>query len=206
MLASYCGNLDQTALKQAIRDYIIAVEWEEQEGIQPNGPVNAQGGGGARQRGPAGGAVAAQQRAQVCHIMEDLEDDDGDNDGVPAPAFALNRAAVEAIVDAQLVRYESERQLKFFTHVDDDGNPYGHSNPLDWWRTNRVHYPALSKVARMILAIPATSAPSERLFSHAGLTITKDRARLTPDVASDLIFLHDAYPLVMPHLMPPAPP
>ena len=90
--------------------------------------------------------------------------------------------------------------------MDDDGNPDGYSNPLDWWKTNSVHFPALSKVARMILAIPATSAPSERLFSHAGLTITKDRARLPPDVASDLIFLHDAYPLVMPHLMPPAPP
>jgi len=120
--------------------------------------------------------------------MEDLEDDDEDLNNVPAPVFALNRATVEAIVDAQLVRYESERQLKFFSEVDDEGKPYGHSNPLDWWRTNSVHYPALSKVARMILAIPATSAPSERLFSHAGLTITKDRARLTPDIASDIIY------------------
>jgi hypothetical protein len=106
------------------------------------------------------------------------------------------------MVDAQLLRYDNEPQIKFFTNVDADGNAFGHSNPLDWWRSNSVNYPAVAKAARMILAIPATSAPCERLFSHAGLTISNDRARLTPDVASDLIFLHDGYPLVMPHLMP----
>ena len=33
----------------------------------------------------------------------------------------------------------------------------------------------------------------ERLFSHAGLTIANDRARLLPDLASELIYLHDAW-------------
>ena len=42
----------------------------------------------------------------------------------------------------------------------------------------------------MLNDIPATSAPVERLFSHAGLTITEKRNRLAEDVAADLIFLN----------------
>jgi len=44
-----------------------------------------------------------------------------------------------------------------------------------------------------ILCIPGTSAPSERLFSQAGLTIAKDRASLLPETAATLIFLQDAW-------------
>jgi len=34
------------------------------------------------------------------------------------------------------------------------------------------------------LSIPATSAPSDHIFSVAGLTISKDRARIASDVAN----------------------
>ena len=49
----------------------------------------------------------------------------------------------------------------------------------------------MAKLARRILAQPATSASSERLFSSAGLTIAKDRASIDPDNAEDLIFLKE---------------
>ena len=52
----------------------------------------------------------------------------------------------------------------------------------------------LSILASQLLSIPATSAPSEHVFSVAGLTISKDRARLASDVANELVFLHDALP------------
>jgi hypothetical protein len=42
--------------------------------------------------------------------------------------------------------------------------------------------------------MPATSAPSEHVFSSAGLTIAKDHGRLAPQTANELIFLHDAIP------------
>ena len=40
-------------------------------------------------------------------------------------------------------------------------------DPLDWWRTQTETYRRLSHLARAVLAIPATSAPSERIFSAA---------------------------------------
>jgi hypothetical protein len=42
------------------------------------------------------------------------------------------------------------------------------------------------------VAEPATSASLERIFSSAGLTITSLRARLTPDNASNILFLAGA--------------
>lgn len=74
-------------------------------------------------------------------------------------------------------------------------NPDGSfTNPLDWWRVKHHQFPLLSKLAIKYLAIPATSAPSERVFSTAGITIANERAKLDPKDAGDLVFLHDAVP------------
>jgi len=44
------------------------------------------------------------------------------------------------------------------------------------------------------MSIPATSAPSECVFSVADLTISKDRMQLSSDDANEMVFLHDALP------------
>ena len=68
------------------------------------------------------------------------------------------------------------------------------SDPLQWWAGNQHKFPSLARLASMYLAIPASSAPSERVFTSAGLTIAKDRARLLPSRADELVFLHDSLP------------
>jgi hypothetical protein len=54
----------------------------------------------------------------------------------------------------------------------------------------------LLEVALRLLCTPATSAPSERVFSVARITIAKDRARLAPQTANELIILHDVIPAI----------
>jgi hypothetical protein len=71
------------------------------------------------------------------------------------------------------------------------------SNPLAWWKLKEFKYPELAKLARKVLAIPATSAPSERMFSVAGLTATKLRNRLSGDTVSLLVWLHSAWNTVV---------
>jgi hypothetical protein len=67
------------------------------------------------------------------------------------------------------------------------------SDPLQWWQVQEKMLPILSVLARRMLCVPATSAPTERVFSVAGLTISKCRASVLPQNASDLIFLHDSW-------------
>ena len=49
------------------------------------------------------------------------------------------------------------------------------NNPLDIWHNNAMEFPYLAGVSRRVLAIPATQAQSESMFSTAGLTVNKRR-------------------------------
>ncbi|XP_034565509.1 zinc finger BED domain-containing protein 1-like [Notolabrus celidotus] len=63
-------------------------------------------------------------------------------------------------------------------------------SPLSWWKSNEARYPTLASLAKSFLCIPATSTPSERLFSAAGNITSKKRASLTPEHVDMLTFLH----------------
>ena len=67
--------------------------------------------------------------------------------------------------------------------------------PLQWWKANEPLFPHLAVIAKRFLCIPATSAPTERVFSSAGLTISNARARMLPENADNLVFLNDNYEL-----------
>jgi len=49
----------------------------------------------------------------------------------------------------------------------------GYNNPLGWWRIHAEKYPNIWIIARCVLAIPATSAPLERVFSAAANIVNK---------------------------------
>jgi zinc finger BED domain-containing protein 1 (E3 SUMO-protein ligase ZBED1) len=65
---------------------------------------------------------------------------------------------------------------------------------LLWWKKKEeALYPYIAKLAKKLLCIPATSAPAERLFSHAGLGIAKARTALLPENAFVIVFQHDSW-------------
>jgi hypothetical protein len=96
----------------------------------------------------------------------------------------------EIAVHLEMMSYEREGVLERLTLID---GKEVHNNPLDWWKLKAGKYPILSSIARRILCVPATSAPCERLFSYAGLTISNDRNRLLPENAEEFIFLRVAW-------------
>ena len=77
---------------------------------------------------------------------------------------------------------EIARYLQFPTIYRDD-------DPLQWWKFHENDFPLLSQYARRYLAIPASSAPTERLFSKAGQILTAKRVQLKPNKANMLVFL-----------------
>lgn len=62
-------------------------------------------------------------------------------------------------------------------------------DPLIIWEDMKNVYPNLFKLAEKVFTIPATSVPSERLFSKAGATATLNRNRLSPKMLGKLLFL-----------------
>lgn len=64
-------------------------------------------------------------------------------------------------------------------------------DPLDWWSKNATTFPVLSILAMRYLAIPATSAASERLWSRASNIITNRRSQIRHHVVADLMFLKE---------------
>lgn len=122
--------------------------------------------------------------AQLLDDSDDGGDGDDDDDG-NAPNAAQRH---EQNVDAELYRYN---QLPVLARIDNDTQEF--NNPFEWWSRHEGQLPIMAQLARSILCIPATSAPAERLFSSAGLTIANDRASLLPENAADLIFLRNAW-------------
>ncbi|XP_018406811.1 PREDICTED: zinc finger BED domain-containing protein 4-like [Cyphomyrmex costatus] len=72
----------------------------------------------------------------------------------------------------------AKRELQRYLHSKVIHRKY---NPLTWWTTEgRRNYPNLEQVALQYLCIPATSVPSERVFSKAGQILSDRRTRLQP--------------------------
>ncbi|XP_028408650.1 zinc finger BED domain-containing protein 1-like [Dendronephthya gigantea] len=82
----------------------------------------------------------------------------------------------------QRLSREIEQYLKYSV-IDGD------ENPLEWWRRNEREFPLLSQLGKKYLCIQASSSPSERLFSKAGLIATPARANLKPEKVDMLVFL-----------------
>ena len=77
--------------------------------------------------------------------------------------------------------------LKEFSSYVDDNNFEKNANPLKFWKANGSRYPTLSKMAKIYFGVPATSAPVERVISHAGNIMRPDRSRLLPKNFENLV-------------------
>ena len=78
-------------------------------------------------------------------------------------AFFKKNAAVSSPNQSEEEKIETELKSYLLTpDVDPD------TNPLEWWKRHQPNFPRLSVLAKKYLTIPATSAPSERVFSVGG--------------------------------------
>ena len=64
-------------------------------------------------------------------------------------------------------------------------------NILNWWKINSVKLSILSRMARDILAVPATTIASEAAFSVGGRVIDESRSCLLPEIVEALVTTDD---------------
>ncbi len=67
---------------------------------------------------------------------------------------------------------------------------YDDRDLLGWWSQHEKTIPLLSRLARHVLSIPASS---KRVFSTAGRTLEERRTSLKPSTVDAIIFLHNAH-------------
>jgi hypothetical protein len=63
------------------------------------------------------------------------------------------------------------------------------TEPLQFWKTHRNHFPFLAQYARSLLSIPATTTNVKREFSTAGWVLNQRRTNLKPEEVDKIIFV-----------------
>ncbi|CAF3896809.1 unnamed protein product [Rotaria sp. Silwood1] len=63
------------------------------------------------------------------------------------------------------------------------------NNPLDFWKIHSKTFPLLSKLAKRIHSIPATSTGVERQFSSAGLIMNQRRTNINPEQIDNILLV-----------------
>lgn len=111
---------------------------------------------------------------------------DGDEDALDAPyqdSPTLSRTSLACLFD-------SVDPLKLWLH---DFHAYlnlkdclGGISIIQWWGINSPRYPVWASLACDFLSVMATSVSSKRAFSSAGITISKRRNHLKPDIVEAL--------------------
>ena len=88
----------------------------------------------------------------------------------------LNSEQIKIAAMAEVVKYLKRKPKR---------PPYA-SDPLDWWRENEARFPHIALLARRYLA---SSAPSERVFSHMQIVVDKKKTSLSKNKVERLVFL-----------------
>ena len=140
-------------------------------------------------------------KAELKKITEELDassqsSDSADTPAPSPPATKRKKTAFDILLGEEEETADNTIEDELAQYFTDKVAAHD-CHPLRWWEQNEFRFPNLAKVARSILCIPATSTSSERLFSTAGLTVTKLRNCLKPEKVDAPIFLKNSQYLSM---------
>lgn len=95
---------------------------------------------------------------------------------------------LQSRIKAEVALWKSQLSIELRTPVPGTEGVYQYPNVLEFWKNQSQNFPLLSPIARKVLAVPATSVPSERVGSVAGNIVRARRSRLCENLISDLTF------------------
>ena len=96
----------------------------------------------------------------------------------PLKSTVLLDVILEIITDSNSDTLSTTTEVETF--LSESLLDYKTGNPYTWWGQNKKRFPMLSVLAQRYLCPPATSFPSERLFSAAGNLHDDKRNRILP--------------------------
>lgn len=124
---------------------------------------------------PSGSSAKRSRREAGYSLATQLTYPDSDqDDSIETEDIALNE-----------IIGEINRFYNTYLKLSDD------INPLDFYKEHQNVYPHLANLSRLLFAIPASSVPSECLFSKAADITNNDRNRLKADKVEALMFIKE---------------
>lgn len=134
--------------------------------------------------------VLTSQDSQDTSYQEDSQDD--------MPAAKKAKSNKKSALDILLGPEENnEENVNLADEVEtylQSKSPPRSTNIFEWWKINEPRYPNIARLARSMLCIPATSTAAERIFSSAGITVSKRRSCLKPENVDKILFLNKNLP------------
>ncbi|XP_047141157.1 zinc finger BED domain-containing protein 4-like [Hydra vulgaris] len=97
--------------------------------------------------------------------------------GQDSNASELYRSSKDSPFDIELEAY---KRLGF---------PDKNYNILEWWKIHSPQLPILSRAAKKVLCVPASSTSSERVFSQAGNIVSCKRTLLKAETIEKLVYV-----------------
>ena len=109
---------------------------------------------------------------------------------VPKPSVLDDLLGVSSTsMDVDPSSVNGETELNAYMRVQQVTND---TDPLIWWKQHQEEFPRLARMARQYLAVPASSASPERLFSSVGLVKSDLRGRLLDTTLIDVMWAKQA--------------
>lgn len=127
---------------------------------------------------------AASTDDRTLRIMQHYYDEEDEENDLPTSTAVIHQSEIDNYLKFGIDKSKPS---------DVSANSSAHAqeyNPLNFWMQNYSLYPRLSKIAKRVFAVPATSSAVEREFSLAGNIVTKKRSRLSPETVNDIVFLN----------------
>jgi hypothetical protein len=96
-------------------------------------------------------------------------------------------SVAEASIDDSAAKALEQNIGAYLQRTIDNEESAADCDPLAWWKRAAPDFPCLAEFASRYLAVPATTAESERLFSLSGAVVSPMRTRLSPERVNQLV-------------------
>ncbi len=105
--------------------------------------------------------------------------------------------ALRAVCESKLDRYLHDVINKGACPMYDENDAF--NDILKWWKENCAKYPYVANIDCKYLAIPATSAPSERVWSRLARILSLRCAHLSDDLVGRMMYMKENLLFLLKH-------
>ena len=98
-------------------------------------------------------------------------------------------AIKEEIADLNHLEDRIANEVNLYRYITFTKKEKEETKILDWWKLHKTQFPCLFQAAKAVLQTPATSVPSERIFSEAGYIARARRSRIASNNLNRYLFI-----------------